>query len=64
MAETAFTTRSILIVNRVFEFSGEVISLIFSRRASQICGPKHLKLLLPNVNGISCMDYKIISSSV
>ena len=63
MAETAFTTRSILIVNRVFEFS-EVISLIFSRRVSQICGPKHLKLLLPNVNGISCMDYKIISSFV
>ena len=25
----------------------------------QICGPKHLKLLLPNVTVFSCMDNKI-----
>ena len=30
-------------------FSKEVISLIFSERVFQICQPKHLKLLLPNV---------------
>ena len=30
-------------------FSKEVNSLIFSGRVFQICQPKHLKLLLPNV---------------
>ena len=61
ISKTALSTKFISIVNSILELSKRSYSLLFSGRVFQICGPKHLKLLLPNV---LCMDYQIIFCSV